>query len=266
MPNDDAEQTRLAIAHQAYLLILDGQLSMARVPQDTKKILDIGTGNGDWAIAIAQRFPNAEVIATDIGPFQPTNVPPNVFFEVDDAQGEWTYTAPFDLIHIRGLSGAFSDWTAVYQQAYKHLRPGGYLEVADFGLMQVAEGSPDTHLKAFNGAIQAAAEKAGTRIGLEHMRKAVLENAGLSVAKSQVFEVPLGIWASNPRKKAAGKMALVAALESLEAMSMRLLTREMAWDPDDVRSLCENVSREVRRPGTRPSIPCQIVVARRVLG
>lgn len=48
MPNDDEEQTRLAITHQAFLHILgDEGLTMARVPPDVERILDIGTGTGD---------------------------------------------------------------------------------------------------------------------------------------------------------------------------------------------------------------------------
>lgn len=265
MPNDDEEQTRLAVTHQAFLLVLDGQLTMSRIAHDVERILDIGTGTGDWAIAMAERFPEAEIIATDISVCQPTDVPPNLFFEVDDAQQEWTYSEPFDLIHIRGLSGAFEDWPFIYAGACKHLRSGGYFEIADFGAISLSESIPDSYLSIFNGACQSAAEKAGTPLGLEHLRKTVLERAGLSVIKSKVFDVPLGTWSSDPRKKVLGKMTLISALEGLEAKSLRFLTRDLAWKEEDVRSLCEKVKEEVLRPGIRAFIPCQFVVARKVL-
>ena len=44
MPNDEAEQTRLSITHQAFLRILDGQLTMSRIPANIKRVLDVGTG------------------------------------------------------------------------------------------------------------------------------------------------------------------------------------------------------------------------------
>ncbi len=265
LPNDEAEQTRLSIAHQAFLSLLDGQLCMTRIPQDTKRILDIGTGTGEWAIAVSERFPQAEVIATDITACQPTEVPPNVFFEVDDALEEWTYTEPFDFIHIRGLTGAFSGWGPLYSAVNTHLRPGGTLEVADFGPIRLTQDIPDSYLTAFNGAYLSAAEKAGITVGLEHMRKQVLEQAGLSVIKSKIFEVPLGTWSSDSRKKVAGKMALISALEGLEAMSLRLLTRELAWNEEDVRNLCEKVQQELMRPGVRAVMPCQFIVARKLM-
>jgi len=265
MPNDEAEQTRLAITHQAFLQVLDGQLCMTRVPASVTRILEIGTGTGDWATAIAERFPDAEIIATDITPFQPTEVPPNVFFEVDDAREEWTYSKPFDFIHIRGLSGAFSNWSAIYAEAFKHLRPGGSLEVSDFGLINDPNSSPDSYLSIFNGACQSAAEKAGTPIGLGHLKKAIIESSGLSVARSRVLDVPLGTWSDDPRKQISGKMALILTLEGLEAMSLRPLTKQLHWKEGDVRDLCEKVQAELLKPGVRASLPCQFTVARRML-
>lgn len=264
MPNDDEEQTRLAINHQAFLLVLEGKLTLSRVSPGVTRILDIGTGSGDWAIAMSENFPEAEIIATDISAFQSNEVPPNVFFEVDDAQEEWTYSELFDFIHIRGLTGAFKDWPAIYTSALNHLRPGGFLEVSDFGLISVKDSIPDSYISAFNGACQSAAEKAGTPIGLDHLKKSTIEAAGLSVVRSRVIDVPLGTWSPDRRKAVAGKMALVSALEGLEATSLRLLTRELAWKQEDIRDLCEKVKEEIMRPGVRAYAPCQFVVARKL--
>ena len=265
MPNDEIEQTRLAVAHQAFLLCLNGQLTTARVPQDVKRILDIGTSPGDWAIAMGERYPNAEIIATDISVFQPTDVPPNVVFQVDDAREEWTYTEPFDFIHIRGLAGAFSDWTNIYAQAFRHLRQGGFLEVVDVGFTQLSGNLRDPYIEVFNGACQSAAEKAGTPCGLEHMKRSVLAAAGFGAIRPVTIEVPLGTWSPDRRKHVLGKMALIAVLESLEAVSLRLLTKEMAWKADDVRELCERVKEEVTRPEAHAFTPFQFLVARRLL-
>ncbi|KAI4240986.1 MAG: hypothetical protein LQ352_007525 [Teloschistes flavicans] len=264
MPCDEQEQTRLAILYQCFTSILNGQPSFQSIPRSAKRILEIGTGTGDWAVAVAERFPEAEITATDITCFQPTDVPPNVFFEIDDAQEEWTYTEPFDFIHIRGLAGAFSDWSAVYAQAYQHLQTNGVLEVADFGTISLGEAIADSYLSIYNGACASATEKSGCPLGLDHMKRAVIENAGLSIGKSRTFDVPLGTWSSDSRKKVAGKMALIATLEGLEASSLRLLTQHMDWKVEDVRDLCGKVQGELMRPDARPFITCQFTVARKL--
>lgn len=265
MPNDEEEQTRLAICHQAFLLVLEGKLTLSWIPPTATRILDIGTGSGDWAIAMSEKFPDAEIIATDLGAFQSNEVPPNVFFEVDDAQEEWTYSGLFDFIHIRGLAGAFKDWPAIYASVVKYLRPGGCVEIADFGPISLKDSIPDSYVNIFNGACHSAAEKAGTPIGLNHLRKPVIEAAGLGVVKSRVIEMPLGTWSPDPRKSLAGKMALVSALEGLEATSLRLLTRELAWKPEDVRDLCGKVKEEIMKPGVRAFAPCHFVMGRKLL-
>lgn len=225
----------------------------------------MGTGTGDWAIAVAERFPNAEIVATDITCFQPSDVPPNVFFEIDDAREEWTYTEPFDFIHMRGLSGAFSDWAAVYAEARKHLQANGILEIADFGLITLTESIPDSYLSIYNGACLSAVEKSGITLGLDHMKRTLLEGAGFNIAKTRTLDIPLGTWSPDPRKKVAGKMALISALEGLEATSLRLLTRHLEWKAEEVRDLCSKVQEELMRPGIRPSVPCQFTVARKLM-
>ena len=54
------------------------------------RVLDLGTGTGIWAIDVADEFPNAEVVANDLSPIQPSNVPVNVRFEVDDIESKFT--------------------------------------------------------------------------------------------------------------------------------------------------------------------------------
>jgi hypothetical protein len=57
------------------------------------------------------------VIGFDLSPIQPTWVPPNVQFEVNDAcEAEWGYKVnSFDFIHARAMYGSIADWLAFYQ-------------------------------------------------------------------------------------------------------------------------------------------------------
>ena len=315
MPDDEAEQTRLAVAHQAYLPALNDQLTVGLIPRSAKRILDIGTGTGDWAyvfsesifplwnlimcpetylksihspdvfqgplyllkqarltlksqsrMAIAERFPKAEIIATDItNAFQPPSAPPNVFFELDDAQNEWAYNQPFEFIHMRNLSGAFPSWDAIYSEVSQNLRLGGTFEIADRDLIQFRKDILNSNTSIFNGAIQSAADKSGRPLNLDHLKEPVFDKAGLRVVKTRVLEVPLGTYDPDPRKKLTGKMAIIAALEGLEAVSLRLLTKHLGWKEDDVRELCKKVKEEVMRPDAQAFIRVHFVIARKLI-
>ncbi|KLU83535.1 hypothetical protein MAPG_02592, partial [Magnaporthiopsis poae ATCC 64411] len=132
LPNDDSEQDRMRVLHQVFMLL--GAMELTTVPlHDPTMILDIGTGTGEWAVGMAECFLDCEIIGTDISAIQPTSVPYKVFFELDDAEADWMRPADvMDLVHLRAMSGAFSDWGFIYRQAYQCLKPGGYVEIIDF--------------------------------------------------------------------------------------------------------------------------------------
>ena len=132
LPNDDEEQDRLDLIHHIFLLILDGKLYNAPVV-NPKRVLDVGTGTGIWCLDLGDENPGIDVVGTDLSPIQPSWVPPNVKFYIDDAESDWVYPPEehFDLIHLREMSGSIADWDRLCTQAYSNLKPGGWLELQE---------------------------------------------------------------------------------------------------------------------------------------
>ena len=48
-----------------------------------------------------------------------SSVPPNVEFQIDDLEDEWTYSKPFNYIHSRMLAGSIKDWRAYLQNCFE---------------------------------------------------------------------------------------------------------------------------------------------------
>jgi SAM-dependent methyltransferase len=101
--------------------------------------------NSDFADA----HPNVSVIGTDISPIQPGWVPPNLFFEMEDATQPWTFADnSFDYVHMRYLFGSIADWDELFRQAYRVVKPGGFVESFEADALltsedgTVVEGSP----------------------------------------------------------------------------------------------------------------------------
>ena len=88
LPNDEAEQDRLDLTHHLFTLVLEGELCMTKL-ESPQSILDIGTGTGIWAIDIGDQYPTASIIGIDLSPIQPSWVPSNVKFQIDDCTLEW---------------------------------------------------------------------------------------------------------------------------------------------------------------------------------
>jgi hypothetical protein len=47
------------------------------------------------------------------------SVPPNVTFEIDDLEEDWTFSEKFDFIHSRMMTGALSNWRKLFVQAFE---------------------------------------------------------------------------------------------------------------------------------------------------
>jgi len=84
--------------------------------------------------------------------------------EIEDATQPWTYPAKsFDYIHIRWLISPIPSWDALFAEAYRVLKPGGYLETWEPGdRIYADDGSvkPDDAL----GQWAALFERAGRRL------------------------------------------------------------------------------------------------------
>ncbi|EGO58692.1 hypothetical protein NEUTE1DRAFT_78072 [Neurospora tetrasperma FGSC 2508] len=129
-PNDERHIDAMEIAHHAYMVTMGHRLYCAPLDKNkVRKVLDIGTGSGLWAIDFADEFPEADVVGTDVTPIQPSWVPANVRFELDDCNQEWTWPPnTFDFIHARMLVGVIDDWYLFHRQAFRTCKPGGYVE------------------------------------------------------------------------------------------------------------------------------------------
>lgn len=75
-----------------------------------------------------------------------SRVPPNCRFEIDDFEQPWSYSQPFDYIHGRELEGAIRDHDQLFQRAFQHLKPNGWMEMATMDVNCYSDD--ETHLNA----------------------------------------------------------------------------------------------------------------------
>jgi SAM-dependent methyltransferase len=247
------------MSHHFLTMLLDDQLYEAPIDSPSD-ILDVGTGTGIWAIDMADSFPAAEVVGFDISPIQPTWVPPNCRFDIDDAQLEWTYRpASFDFVHIRALYGSISDWGELYRQAFRVLRPGGYLENLEFTILlrsddPAVQADPNHIFKQWADVFYEAADRMGKtiRIGTEGRMKRHMEEAGFVDVVVNEYKLPCGGWSEDEREKVIGTYNLAFMEESLEGFALFLLVEIMGWEYSEVQVFLARMRAAIRNKRLRP--------------
>ncbi|CAE6375488.1 unnamed protein product [Rhizoctonia solani] len=142
LPADNVEMKRLSTQHRTLRIAL-GNLypenyaepiihRLAHREGETTRICDLGSGSGDWAAEMAAAFPHSDVLAIDLAPGVPTNIPTNLQFKVADVTQEAPeYYNRFDLIQGRCIANGVGDYKALFALVYHYLKPGGIFIIAE---------------------------------------------------------------------------------------------------------------------------------------
>lgn len=206
-PNDEEELDRMDLEHHIFRLMLNNKSTLTPL-KNPSKILDLGTGTGIWAIEMAEEYPSAQVIGIDLSPVQPTLVPPNCEFLVDDFEQEWTWPDnSFDLIRGRLMQTSVADYPKLYKKIFQALKPGGYFELHDLDPRSHCDDgtlTPDSSAVRWGELLVEACAKIGRPcIELKDFR-GMFEQAGLVDIKETELKRPHNAWAKDPTLKRLG--------------------------------------------------------------
>ncbi|KAF7548002.1 hypothetical protein G7Z17_g7347 [Cylindrodendrum hubeiense] len=233
LPNDEIENERLA-----------------GVDTPLKRVLDAGCGTGAWAMDLADEHPETEVIGVDLSPIQPTLVPPNATFLVDDVEAEWTYSEPMDLIYLRFLVGSISDWDKLLGQAFQNLSPGGWVETADAVYPLACDDGTVTEDQAVykwgNLMRDGAAKFPGRSLDTSMELKQKMLDQGFTNVTEKWYKWPMNGWPRDPKFKDIGGWVLENVLSGLSGLSMALFTRLLGWTREEVELFLIDVRKDMR--------------------
>lgn len=199
MPVDEEELERGDLQHTKFSFLLDDRNFLAPISTSPTRILDIGTGSGTWVIDVADTYPMAEVIGTDIAPVQPNWVPPNVQFFLEDAEDQWTFSpSTFDFVFSRETTFALRDWSHFLSQAWTALKPDGWLELSathpktccDDESLDLRQSSLAKTAKTY----LRIGEATGANLESPYMWAEQMRQTGFVDVQEHRFKLPLGPW------------------------------------------------------------------------
>ncbi|KAJ2990484.1 hypothetical protein NUW58_g2927 [Xylaria curta] len=278
-PNDEAHLESMDCVHHCLTLLLDNKLYLAPIAEGSIKVLDVGCGTGIWAIDFADAHPEAEVIGTDISPSQPEWVPPNLKFEIEDCTQPWTYARnAFDFVHLRYLFGSISDWDALYAEAFRACKPGGWVEAVDPSVNlrsddgSVREGAALYDWgRLFNevtddgGTVVQASNKYGRSMSMvdDGTISVSFKKAGFVDVHSRTFKLPATPWPKEQKLQQLGAFCRLAMEQDLDGYAMYLFTNALGWSEQQVTVFLARVRREMRDMRVQPYFIVEVVYGRK---
>lgn len=189
------------------------------------------------------------MIGVDISPIQPSWVPPNCRFQIDDVQLPWTWDRDhFDFVHIRNMHGSIADWPALYRQCFEHCRPGGWVEDLEFDIRTRSDNVGEDHVyNQWNAVFAEAGERMGRTFQVYKLMKGQIEDAGFVDVVETKWRVPIGGWSSDPKLKAVGHYTLMFLEESLEGFALFMLEKIMGWQYIEIQALVAKMRSALRQ-------------------
>ncbi|RGP67460.1 hypothetical protein FLONG3_8508 [Fusarium longipes] len=251
-PNDDVEQEREDMKHAMVRLLSGQKLHFAPLGDNPQNILDIGTGTGIWAIEIGEQYPSANVLGIDLSPIQPTWLPPNVHFMVDDVESSWLHPQNyFDYIHSRHTVQAIKDWPRLFDSALQHMKPGGWMELQEIHhyphSARTGEAiQPHDHPIAqywtyINEGLAALGVDFPAAAGGKLAAK--MRAAGFVNVTERIFHVPLGTWPKNQLLKTVGLYWRTILNDGIQAIALGPMSRGMGWSREQIEVFLVSVRR-----------------------
>ncbi|RSL84450.1 hypothetical protein CEP52_016434 [Fusarium oligoseptatum] len=211
-PNDEHHNESMDINHHLLSLSLNGKLHLAPLKDDIKKVVDIGTGTGIWAI--------------------------------------------------------ISDWSALFKEAFRVCKPGGWVESYEASPRMESDDGSVTETCAINewGKFFIEGGKKLNRtfeILDKDLQKKGMEEAGFVDVQTWDFKAPIGGWAGDPRLKEIGQFAQAALEQDYEGYVLFMANMVLGWSKEEVSTYCAQLRREIRSGRFHPFYRQRVVYGRK---
>jgi hypothetical protein len=262
LPNDTSEQDRLDLQHHLFALTFHNKLHLC--PADKKPIhrcLDAGTGTGVWAMDFADEHPETQVLGIDLSPIQPSFIPVNLEFQVDDLEDEWTFSYKFDFIFTRMLTGSIGDWPKFMHQSFANLSPGGWLECQDICLPVGCDDDTvaGTYVQQWSDLMLESANVFKRYADSASRYKEQMIEAGFVNVTQEIYKWPMNRWPADPHYKELGSWCYQNIAGDLSGLSMALFTRGLGWTAEAVEVFLANVRRDMNSRSIHAWWPIYVV-------
>ncbi|KAF8420677.1 S-adenosyl-L-methionine-dependent methyltransferase [Tirmania nivea] len=257
VPIDEAELERLIQQHRALQRVFEDRLIFPPVP-GPRKILDCGCGPAAWAMDVAERYPECEVIGIDLSPHMaPDPTPYNFWFQIDDLNKPFTFQeGDFDFVHSRFVSPGLdrARWDTYVRDCYRVLKPGGWLQMVEFYYNVQSDNGSLTENHALrrwsNMYLEANEQSRDLRAPLRF--RTLFDQAGFVDVETRMIPVHLSGWSRNDNERIIGEAYKEVFRATLSALGLHPLIDSIGMSLNEALVLIASARHELEDLSYRP--------------
>ncbi|KAI8970863.1 S-adenosyl-L-methionine-dependent methyltransferase [Pilobolus umbonatus] len=148
LPNDDPEAGRLQRQHWVlrYTFQCNYHAPIAEQLEQGIQVVDSGCGPATWTIEMGETYPNSKFTGVDVSFVMPEDIrPDNVEYKLCNITKELPFEDnSIDYFHQRLLVAGLTrtEYEAALQNAYRILKPGGYIELVEVNMGYCENAGP----------------------------------------------------------------------------------------------------------------------------
>ncbi|MBO0687783.1 MAG: class I SAM-dependent methyltransferase, partial [Candidatus Dormibacteraeota bacterium] len=238
-PRHPREIDRLDVQHYAFQGTAGSNFL---APVDTpRRVLDSGSGTGQWGFEVSQQFPAALVVGVDLVPGKPQRPPRYRSVRANLLQGLPFCDATFDFVHQRLMVPAIPPraWPHLVRDLVRVTRPGGWLELVEVPWEADQAGPATERLLELLREFSASRGLDRRRTVFESVDR-YLRDAGLKDVVRREIALRCGDWGGDAGALVASNMR-AAFTRVCEVLQSRSLLRE-----EEARALIQQSQDECR--------------------
>lgn len=164
-----------------------------------ERILDVGTGTGQWCLDMVARFPQTFAVGLDLVLGKPLRDHRYGFVRSDVTAGLPFRPEVFDFVHQRLLRAGIPvvAWPEVIAELVHVTRPGGWVELVEIREDVTRQGPATAELVGLLNRLAAARGLDPDGRVVSHLED-LLAEAGLDDVTARRVELPVGEWGGRP--------------------------------------------------------------------
>ncbi|GAA5804816.1 S-adenosyl-L-methionine-dependent methyltransferase [Helicostylum pulchrum] len=193
------------LQRQHYLLKSTRKSNTWAPIESPKFIVEAGTGNGIWALEMANQYTESQVLGIDLKPpvFQHGN-PTNLRYNQTNLNESWPMNDnSVDFIFQRNmyLHIQKDQWPKILEEMFRVLKPGGYIELIESDLWH---HNPGPVQQAFQQFFKDQCKLLDLDLEISNSLAGTIEEKGFLDVEKRILDIPIGEWPTEPELKQYG--------------------------------------------------------------